>query len=51
MTLKEKLKSQWDEAIIFLKDEKDEEKPQRKLYTKKEKKELYGIKKGIERFK
>lgn len=50
MSLQEKLKSTFDEVIVFLKGEKSEEKSQIPLYTKEEKKELYNIKKDIDKF-
>ena len=50
MSLKDKIKSAFDEAIIFLKGEESSEKPQQPLYTKEEKKQLYGIKKDIEKY-
>ena len=50
MNLQEKLKSTFDNVIIFLKGEESEKKSQIPLYTKEEKRELYNIKKDIERF-
>lgn len=50
MTLADKLKSTFDNCIVFLKGEEPKSKSQIPLYTKEEIKKLYGIKKDIEKF-
>ena len=50
MSLQDKIKSAFDEVIVFLKGEESSEKPQQPLYTKEELKELYSIRKDIEKY-
>lgn len=50
MSLQDKIKSTFDEVIIFLKGEESPPKSQQPLYTKEELRELYGIKKDIEKY-
>lgn len=49
MSLVEKIKESLEEVIIFLKGE-DEENKDKQLYTDEEMRELYGIKKDIQKF-
>uniref|UniRef100_A0A6M3Y318 Uncharacterized protein n=1 Tax=viral metagenome TaxID=1070528 RepID=A0A6M3Y318_9ZZZZ len=52
MSLRDKVKDMINSSVIFLKGEKRDQKSFiRPLYTKEELKELYNIKKSLEKFK